>query len=259
MWNTVDTVRSGEAKACVSAGNTGALMAISKRLVGMINTIDRPAIIASWPSMSGLTTVLDLGANLECDAGQLVQFAVMGAAFHYAQYGSSRPTVGLLNVGSEDQKGHEAVREAHSILSQTNLDLDYRGFVEGSDIGRGTVDIVVTDGFTGNIALKTAEGVVQFVSREINASLKSGPIAMLGGLLASRALMKMRGRIDPGRLNGAPLLGLNGIVVKSHGGADSRSYAAALRVAANLARGDFIADIDRNLKCAMADCRPPSR
>jgi glycerol-3-phosphate acyltransferase PlsX len=248
LWNAVEAIRAGEAAACVSAGNTGALMAISKLILRMGDNLERPAIVANWPTMQGVSAVLDVGANVESDAKQLIEFAIMGAAFHHAVHGSERPTVGLLNVGSEDQKGHEEVREAHAILKETKLDFDYRGFVEGTDIAKGTVDVVVTDGFTGNVALKTAEGMARFFSNEIKSTLTSGPLAMLGALIASGALKKMRRRLDPARVNGAPLLGLNGIVVKSHGGADALGYASAIRVAVDLARSDFSAEIDRNLK-----------
>ena len=248
MWNAVEAIRDGEAAVTVSAGNTGALMAISKLILRMAADLERPAIVASWPTMRGITAVLDVGANVESDAEQLVEFAVMGAAFHHAVLGSRRPTVGLLNVGSEEQKGHEEVREAHARLKATTLDLDYYGFVEGDDIAKGTVDVIVTDGFTGNITLKAAEGLARFFANELKATFTSGPFAMLGALIASGALKKMRQRLDTGAVNGAPLLGLNGIVVKSHGGADAKGFASAIRVAIELARSDFAAEIDRNLK-----------
>ncbi|WP_419255606.1 phosphate acyltransferase PlsX [Caulobacter sp. ErkDOM-YI] len=256
LWNAVESLRAGEAQACVSAGNTGALMAISKLILRMGAGLERPAIVANWPNMKGVTTVLDVGANVESDAAQLVEFAIMGAAYHHAVHGSKRPTVGLLNVGSEDQKGHEEVREAHAILRETKLDFDYQGFVEGNDIAYGTVDVVVTDGFTGNVALKTAEGLARFFSNEIKTTLTSSPLAMLGALIASSALGKMKQRLDPGRVNGAPLLGLNGIVVKSHGGADASGFFSAIRVATDLARSDFSAEIERNLKSLTASAIP---
>ena len=248
MWNAVEAIRSGDAQAAVSAGNTGALMAISKLILRMSADLDRPAIVASWPSIRGLTTVLDVGANIVCDAERLVDFAIMGEAFHRAVHGVARPTVGLLNVGSEDQKGHEEVREAHALLRATTFDLDYRGFVEGNDISKGTVDVIVTDGFTGNVTLKAAEGLARFFTNELKSTLTSGPLAMAGAMIASGALKKMRARLDPGAVNGGPLLGLNGIVVKSHGGADAKGFASAIRVAAELARSDFAAEIDRNMK-----------
>jgi glycerol-3-phosphate acyltransferase PlsX len=248
LWNAVEAIRDGEAAATVSAGNTGALMAISKLILRMAADLERPAIVASWPTMRGITAVLDVGANVESDAEQLVEFAIMGAAFHHAVLGSKRPTVGLLNVGSEEQKGHEEVREAHALLRDTTLDLDYRGFVEGNDIAKGSVDVIVTDGFTGNVTLKAAEGLARYFANELKRTFTSGPFAMLGALIASGALRKMRARLDPGAINGAPLLGLNGIVVKSHGGADAKGFASAIRVAIELARSDFTAEIDRNLK-----------
>ena len=248
LWGAVEAVKTGEAHCAVSAGNTGALMAISKLILRMSADLERPAIVASWPTMRGVSAVLDVGANIESDAEQLVEFAIMGAAFHHAVHGSHRPTVGLLNVGSEDQKGHEAVREAHHILRETDLDFDYQGFVEGTDIAKGTVDVVVTDGFTGNVALKTAEGLARFFAAEMKTTFKSGPLAMLGAVFAYKSLKKMKQRLDPGRVNGGPLLGLNGIVVKSHGGADANGFAAAIKVAADLARSDFSAEIDRNMQ-----------
>lgn len=248
MWNAVEAIREGQAHAAVSAGNTGALMAISMLILRMAAGIHRPAIVASWPTMRGITAVLDVGANVESDAEQLVEFAIMGAAFHHAVHGSDRPTVGLLNVGSEDQKGHEEVREAHGLLRATTFDLDYRGFVEGNDIAKGTVDVIVTDGFTGNVTLKAAEGLARFFTNELKRTLTSGPLAITGALIASGALKKMRQRLDPGAVNGGPLLGLNGIVVKSHGGADANGFASAIRVAVELARSDFAAEIERNMK-----------
>ncbi|HWA60016.1 MAG TPA: phosphate acyltransferase PlsX [Caulobacteraceae bacterium] len=247
MWNAVESVKSGEAQACVSAGNTGALMAISKLQLRMIRDLERPALVASWPTMRGITTVLDVGANIECDAARLVEFAILGAAFHRAVHKSETPTVGLLNVGSEDEKGHEEVRGANRLLRETSLDLDYRGFVEGDDIAKGSVDVIVTDGFTGNVALKTAEGLARFFGAEVRRTFTSDLLAKLGALIAQRSLKKMRERLDPSAINGGPFLGLNGIVVKSHGGADARGFATAILLAADLAKSDFAAEIDRNL------------
>ena len=248
LWNAVESIRAGEAHGVVSAGNTGALMAISKLILRMAKGLERPAIVASWPTANGITAVLDVGANVESDAEQLVEFAIMGAAFHHAVHGSTRPTVGILNVGSEEAKGHDEVREAHALLRETKLDLDYKGFVEGTDIAKGTVDVIVTDGFTGNIALKTAEGLARFFANELRAALTSSPLSMLGALMASGGLKKLRARMDPGAINGGPLLGLGGIVVKSHGGADAKGYASAIRVAIDLARSDFLAEIERNME-----------
>ncbi|HEX7758865.1 MAG TPA: phosphate acyltransferase PlsX [Caulobacteraceae bacterium] len=252
MWNAVESVKSGEAHAAVSAGNTGALMAISKLQLRMIGDLERPALVASWPTSRGVTAVLDVGANIDCDAERLVDFAIMGAAFHRAVHKSKNPTVGVLNVGSEDEKGHDEVRGAHRILRQTAFDLDYRGFVEGDDIAKGSVDVVVTDGFTGNVAIKTAEGLARFFRNELRGAFTSTLMARLGALIARGSLVKIRERLDPSSINGGPFLGLNGIVVKSHGGADARGFAYAIRLAAELAKSDFAAEIDRNLKRRVA-------
>lgn len=249
LWNAIEAVKTGEAAAVVSAGNTGGLMAISKLLLRMsANGLERPAIVASWPTLRGITAVLDVGANVESDAEQLVEFAIMGAAFHAAVHGDGRPTIGILNVGSEDMKGHEAVREAHRILRHdgAGLNLDYRGFVEGDDIAKGKVDVVVTDGFTGNIALKTAEGVARFISALMKEAMTSGVMARAGAVLALPALRRMRQRIDPSAINGGPLLGLNGIVVKSHGGADAKGFGNAIRVAVELGRSDYLARVNES-------------
>jgi phosphate acyltransferase len=259
LWNAVESVKSGDANAAVSAGNTGAMMAISMLLLRLAAEIKRPALTASWPTSKGVTTVLDVGANVESDAEQLVEFAIMGAAFHHAIQGKERPTVGLLNVGSEEQKGHDDVRQAHALLRGTEFEFDYHGFVEGDDIAKGTVDVVVTDGFTGNVLLKTAEGVARFFGAEIRSTFTSGPFALAGALLASRALGRMRQRMDPGAVNGAPLLGLNGVVVKSHGSADAKSFASAVKVAVDLASSDFAAEIDRNVKRLSAVLADPAQ
>jgi phosphate acyltransferase len=248
LWAAVEAVKDGGAQAAVSAGNTGALMAISKLVLRMVGDLDRPAIVASWPTQRGVTAVLDVGANVSSDAAQLVEFAIMGEAFHRAVHGAERPTIGLLNVGSEEQKGHEEVREAQKLLRETGLELNYYGFVEGDDIAKGTVDVVVTDGFTGNIALKTAEGTARFVASVVRESFTASLLSKMGALIAAPALRQIRNRLDPSSVNGGPLLGLNGIVVKSHGGADARGFANAIKVAADLAQSDFSSEIDRNLK-----------
>ena len=250
LWNAVESMKAGEAQACVSAGNTGALMAISKLILRMAGDLDRPAIVASWPTLQGVTAVLDVGANITSDAAQLVEFAIMGEAFYAAVHGgpNHRPTVGLLNVGSEDMKGHEEVREANRLLREAGLDLDYRGFVEGDDIAKGTVNVVVTDGFTGNVALKTAEGMARFFAAEMRSTFTSDIMAKVGAVIASGALKRMKARMDPSSVNGGPLLGLNGVVVKSHGGADAPGFANALKVAADLASSDYAAHIARNME-----------
>jgi glycerol-3-phosphate acyltransferase PlsX len=257
MWNSVEAVREGEAACAVSAGNTGALWAMSRLILRMIGDLDRPALVAPMPTPKGVTTFLDVGANLDCDAERLVEFAIMGEAYHRAAYGKARPTVALLNVGSEEMKGHQEVREANRVLREGGFDLDYRGFVEGDDITKGAVDVIVTDGFTGNVALKAMEGVGRFVVGELRGALTSGPLATAGALLARGALGKFGERMNPPPA--APLLGLNGLVIKVHGGANGRDFAQALRVAADLARSDFAAEIERNMRrlpAALADASP---
>lgn len=245
MWNAVEALRSGDASAAVSAGNTGALMAISKLILRMSADLDRPALVASLPGPTGMTTFLDVGANVDCDAQRLVEFAIMGEAFHRAAHGTARPTIGLLNVGSEDMKGHEEVREAHRILKDGGIDLDYRGFVEGDDLTHNTVDVVVTDGFTGNVALKAMEGAAKFVGAELRAALTADMVSTAGALLARSALKRFRARMNPPPA--APLLGLNGIVVKCHGGADAEDLADAIKVAIDLADSDFSEEIKRTM------------
>lgn len=245
MWNAVEVVKTGEAAAAVSCGNTGGLMAISKLILRMSVDVDRPCLVATWPGAKGLTTVLDVGANIDCDAQRLVEFAIMGEAFHRAAHGVARPSVGLLNVGSEDVKGHEEVRQAHAILRSGRFDLDYRGFVEGDDLSRNTVDVAVTDGFTGNIMLKAAEGTGRYVEAELRAALTGSPVAMLGAVIARSALRGFGRKLNPPRA--APLLGLNGVVVKSHGGAKAQDVADAIMMAADLSQSDFAAEVERNM------------
>jgi phosphate acyltransferase len=259
LWNAIEAVKTGEAAAVVSAGNTGALMAISKLLLRMSAPgLERPAIVASWPTHRGITAVLDVGANIESDAAQLVEFAIMGEAFMTAVHGVPRPTVGILNVGSEDMKGHEEVREAARLLREGGFGLDYRGFVEGDDIAKGTVDVIVTDGFTGNIALKTAEGVAKFIGSLMKEALTSSLLAKAGAALAYPALKAMSAKIDPNAINGGPLLGLNGIVVKSHGGASAAGFGAAIRIAVDLGRSDYMTKVGASLKRLSTVLEQPS-
>jgi glycerol-3-phosphate acyltransferase PlsX len=247
LWNAVDAIRQGEAQAAVSGGNTGALMAISKLILRMAGGLDRPAIVSSWPTMGEATCLLDVGANIECDADQLVEFAIMGSAFYRAVHKpGARPTVGLMNVGSEEQKGHDAVKEASQLLRELGLDFDYHGFVEGDDIAKGTVNVIVTDGFTGNVALKTGEGLARFFSQELRVAFTSSLTAKLGAFLAQSALRKMRARLTPP--GGGPFLGLNGVVVKSHGGADAGSISGAIKIAYDLAASDYAAEAANNME-----------
>ena len=247
MWNAVESVRAGEAAAAVSAGNTGALMAISRLLLRMAGNLDRPALVANWPTLHGITAVLDVGANVVCDADRLVEFAVMGAAYHRATRHSTRPTVGLLNIGTEHDKGHEEVKGADRLLRTGVFDFEYKGFVEGDDIAKGAADVIVTDGFTGNVALKTAEGLARFFRTQLRQTFTESFMAKAGAFVAQSSLRDLARRLDPSGTNGGPFLGLNGVVVKSHGGADAQAFATAVRLAIELGRSDFAAEISRNL------------
>lgn len=239
MWLAADAVAKGEAAGVVSAGNTGALMAVSKFVLRTLPGIDRPAIAGFFPTERGESVMLDLGANVDCNANNLIEFAVMGEVFARALLNIEKPTVGLLNVGSEEMKGNDAVRQAAAVLKDGGLPIRFYGFVEGTDIGLGTVDVIVTDGFTGNIALKTAEGMAKLYSRFLKDAFKSSWLAKLGYLLAKPALHKVKMRTDPRRYNGAMFLGLNGIAVKSHGGTDAIGFANAIGVAVDLVTHGF--------------------
>jgi len=243
MWHTIDCVKTGEADVAVSAGNTGALMAVSMFGLGIIEGISRPAIATIWPTLKGQTVVLDVGANVSATEEQLVDFAVMGEAFAHVLFGLAKPTVGILNVGSEEQKGNDGVKGAAQILRNSNLPMAFHGFVEGDDIAKGTVDVVVTDGFTGNIALKTAEGTARLVGTYLRQSLKRSFMSRLGAMVASGALTALRRRLDPRAQHGGIFLGLNGVVVKSHGSADAVGFASAIDTAIDMARADINARI----------------
>ena len=239
MWHAIDAVKSGEAEVAVSAGNTGALMAMSMFQLGIIDGISRPAIASIWPTMRGQSVVLDCGANVSATGEQLVDFAVMGEAFAHIILGLERPSVGLLNVGTEEQKGNDGVKEAAAILRATSLPMAFYGFIEGNDIAEGTVDVVVTDGFTGNIALKTAEGTAKLVGQFLRRSLKRTWMGQLGAFIASGALGALRRKLDPRAANGGIFLGLKGVVVKSHGGTDAIGFASALDMAIAMAKADI--------------------
>lgn len=235
MRRAIDAVAAGEADGVVSAGNTGALMAMAKFVLKTLPGVDRPAIATVFPTIRGCSVMLDLGANVECTAENLVQFAVMGEVFARKVLGLEQPSVAILNVGEEHLKGNQAVKKAAEVLQQSDLAIRFHGFVEGTDIGAGTVDVIVTDGFTGNIALKTAEGTSRLYSHFLRQALVSGGLrTKLGALLARPALREMRRRVDPRNYDGAMFLGLNGICVKSHGGTDALGFSNAIRVAARL-------------------------
>jgi glycerol-3-phosphate acyltransferase PlsX len=244
MWRAIESVKKKEAEVAVSAGNTGALMAMSMVQLGTLEGISRPAIAALWPTKRGQSVVLDVGANVSVDAEQLVDFAVMGEAFARAILGLERPTVGILNVGSEDVKGNNSVKgAAHILRNNASLPIEFSGFVEGDDISEGTVDVIVTDGFTGNVALKTAEGTAKLVTHFLRSALRRSFLGRLGGFLAGGALNALRRKLDPRASNGGIFLGLDGVVVKSHGGTDELGFASALDMAIAMVRAGVVAKI----------------
>ena len=253
MRLAINSVAEGEATAIISAGNTGALMAMATIVLKTLPGINRPAIASSFPTQNGDCVMLDLGANVECDANNLVQFAVMGQVYARNELGLSQPSIGILNVGVEGLKGNDSVKEAANILKYSNLPIKFFGFVEGDDIGKGTVDVIVTDGFTGNIALKTAEGTAKMISFFLKDALTSSVLAKIGALLARPAIDSFRAYFDPRRYNGAMLLGLNGICVKSHGGTDEVGFAHAVEVGVNLVRRNFNELIKEDLGQIMAE------
>lgn len=229
MRVAIDLVKSGEAHACVSAGNTGALMATARFVLKTLPLVDRPAIMTAVPSLTGSTHMLDLGANVDCSAEHLFQFAVMGSELVKAVEGIESPKVGLLNIGQEEIKGNEQVKQAHELLAASSL--NYIGYVEGDDIYLGGVDVVVSDGFVGNVALKSSEGVAKLVRHFLSQSFKRNWLTRLSGLAAMPVLKSFARTFDPRRYNGASLLGLRGIVIKSHGGADELAFENAIHIA----------------------------
>jgi glycerol-3-phosphate acyltransferase PlsX len=241
MWLALDAVKKGEADAAVSAGNTGALMAMAKFNLRMMEGIERPAAAALWPTLRGDSVVLDVGASIGAGADHLVDLAVMGSAMARVLFDLERPTVGLLNIGVEEVKGQEEVREAGRMLREANLPyLDYIGFVEGDDIGKGTADVVVTEGLSGNIAIKVAEGTARQIAEFLRGAMSRTWRARLGYLFARNAFQMLRDKMDPRKANGGVFLGLNGIVVKSHGGTDAEGFAAAVDLGYDMIRYELI-------------------
>ncbi len=240
MRLAIEDVDQGRSDAIVSAGNTGALMATAKLVLRMLPGIDRPAIATMLPNVTGRTVTLDLGANLEVDATNLVQFAILGTCFARTALGLEKPTVGILNIGSEDTKGHEYLQDAAEMLeASTSFNGDYIGFVEGNDITAGTVDVVVTDGFTGNVALKTAEGVGKFISKVLKEEFSRSILSKLCGLVAMGVMKRAKQRMDPRVYNGALFLGLSKICIKSHGSADAYAFSRAILVGAGMVENRF--------------------
>lgn len=260
MWKAIEAVKNGEADVCVSAGNTGALMAMSKFCLRTMATIERPAIAAIWPTVRGESIVLDVGATIGADAHQLVDFAILGAAMARALHETERPTVGLLNVGVEEIKGQEDVKEAGRILREVEpMSMDYRGFVEGDDIGKGTVDVVVTEGFAGNIALKTAEGTARQIGEYLRAAMSRTMMAKIGYVFAKGAFARLREKMDPRRANGGVFLGLNGVVVKSHGGTDAEGFMAAIELGYDMVRNRLLDKIRSDLDMFHSRAPRPGR
>ena len=245
MRIAVNLVEQGEAAACVSAGNTGALMAISRFVLGMLPGIDRPAIATVLPSLKGRTHILDLGANVDCTPEHLLQFGIMCSELVSSVEGKRRPTVGLLNIGAEDIKGNEQVKAAAELMRAS--DLNFHGYVEGDDIYKGTTDIVVCDGFVGNVALKTSEGLAQMLATYLREEFGRNVLTRLAGLLALPVINAFKSRVDHRRYNGASLLGLRGVVVKSHGSADAFAFEFAIRRAVEEARTGVLAHITERM------------
>lgn len=247
MWLAIDAVKKGKASAVVSSGNTGALMAFSKLVLGTMPGIHRPAIVTILPTRKSECVVLDLGANAECSARNLVEFSIMGEAYCRAVLKRENPTIGLLNIGSEDIKGRDEIRQAAQILRDSPLSEEFKGFVESDDIALGTVDVFVTDGFTGNIALKAIEGTARLMVNLLKDVSARSFMSKLGFLLALPSLKRLKKRMDPGRYNGAMLVGLKGISIKSHGGADAFGFANAVNVAIDTVRNDLVGNIAKQL------------
>ena len=248
MWLALDAVKKGEADVVVSAGNTGALMAMARFDLKMIEGIERPAIAALWPTLKGEAVVLDVGASIGADEHHLINLAAMGSAMARVLFDIERPTVGLLNVGVEEIKGLEPVREAGRLLREGSFPhLNYVGFVEGDDIGKGTVDVVVTEGFAGNIALKTAEGTARQFAQYLKNAMNRTWASRLGYLLSRQAFRTLRDKMDPRKSNGGVFLGLNGIVIKSHGGADAEGFASAIDLGYDMFRYELLAKIGESM------------
>jgi glycerol-3-phosphate acyltransferase PlsX len=248
MWMALEAVKNAIADVTVSAGNTGALMAMSKFCLNTMAPIDRPAIAALWPNIHGESVVLDVGATIGADAQHLVDLAIMGSAMARIVFDLEKPTVGLLNVGVEEIKGLEEVKAANRILKETAwANLDYHGFVEGDDIGKGTVNVVVTEGFTGNIALKTAEGTAKQISQYLRDAMNRSFLAKIGFFLAQGAFKALKDKMDPRASNGGVFLGLDGVVIKSHGGADASGYASAIEMGYDMVKHELLGKIRESL------------
>ena len=248
MWLAIESVKKKEADVVISAGNTGALLVISKLNLKMIENIDKPALSALWPNKKGMSVVLDLGANIECSDKNLIDFAIMGSSLFKSLYPHETAKVALLNIGSEEIKGNEVIKETYKKLNQVeNLDFEFKGYIEGNNLMKGEVNVIVSDGFTGNIALKTAEGTANFISEELKKALTNNIIGKLSGLLNYMNLKKFKKRLDPRLYNGAIFIGLDSPVIKSHGSTDFIGFSNSLTVCEKIVRGDLITKIKNKI------------
>ena len=248
MWLSVESVKKKESDIVISAGNTGALLVISKLNLKMIENIDKPALSALWPNKKGMSVVLDLGANIECSSKNLVDFSIMGSSLYKSLYPSENPNVALLNIGSEELKGSETIKETFKILKEKKLeDFNFLGYIEGNELMNGEVNVIVSDGFSGNIALKTAEGTANFITSELKKALEGTLIGKISSLLNISNLKKFKKRLDPRLYNGAIFIGLDSPVVKSHGGTDFIGFANSLDVCRKIIKGDLINKITKNI------------
>jgi len=249
MWLAIESVKKGETDVIISAGNTGALLVIAKLNLKMIENIDKPALSALWPNQSGMSVVLDLGANIECSPKNLFDFSIMGASLYTSLYPNKKPNIGLLNIGSEELKGNETIKETFKILNEKkSSNYDFNGYIEGNQIMDGDVNVIISDGFTGNIALKTAEGTANFISKELKKSMTTSILGKISALLNYSNLNKFKKRLDPRLYNGAIFLGLDSPVVKSHGGTDFIGFSNSLDVCNRIVRGNLIEKIKLNIK-----------
>ena len=248
MWLAIESVKNKEADIVVSAGNTGALLVISKLNLKMIESIDKPALSALWPNKKGMSVVLDLGANIECSSKNLLDFSIMGAALYTSLYNGEKPNVGLLNIGSEELKGNETIKETYQILNDKKSEnFNFSGYIEGNHLMDGEVNVIVSDGFTGNVALKTAEGTANFITSELKKAMTGSIIGKISSLLNISNLNKFKKRLDPRLYNGAIFLGLDHPVVKSHGGTDYIGFSNSLDVCHRIVKGNLIEKIKQNI------------
>ena len=248
MWLAIESVKKKEAHIVVSAGNTGALLVISKLNLKMIENIDKPALSALWPNKKGMSVVLDLGANIECSSKNLLDFSIMGASLYTSLYPNDKPNVALLNIGSEELKGNEIIKETYQILNdKKSVNYDFAGYIEGNHLMDGKVNVIVSDGFTGNVALKTAEGTANFITSELKTAMTGSLIGKISSFLNISNLRKFKKRLDPRLYNGAIFIGLDSPVVKSHGGTDYIGFSNSLDVCHRIVRGNLIEKIKQNI------------